>query len=752
MRALLIEVRLLEPRYHGDADWPPSPGRLFQALVAGAYGGRWAAEDPAWKDAALRWLEALPPPHIAAPPSRPGRATRYWVPNNSLDSRGGDPARIAEIRTAKTVTPRLLEAEPVLLFAWPFPAGQEETAEAVARLAGRLHRLGRGPDAAFARAEVTGWTQALARLEAHGGAPSRPVPGAAAGADDPLCPIPGTLDSLKRRHAAWRAQFRPGREGRKPVLHFERPPKPLLSPVAYDRPPARLLFEIRGENGAFAAWPLARAAALAEAVRDGAAALLSRRLPERAGAIERLLVGRGAGEADKSLRPRIVPLPSIGTARTDADIRRVLLEVPADCPLPLSELSAALGALDLSMAPDTGELAEGGGPVLVRTEDRRMAAHYRIALGGEPPRRPVRHWRTVTPAALPVARARGRLGGASRRVNEAEAAAAVHQALRHAGIAARPFSIRVQREPWTVKGERAERFALPAHLKSRTGDGAGAQAGDRLWHVAVTFEEPIAGPLLIGDGRWLGLGLMMPGAPPDEGATQAAGDPPDLLAFPLNPALRPPASRAGEVAQAVRRALMSLARRPDGGVHPLFSGHLDGPGPARPGDHRHVYLAAEDADGDGRLDRVLVIAPWRVDRSWTPDGEERRGFRQVAERLTRVTAGPLGVLELGAPEAVPPEAGRVWRSVTPYHPTRHPRRHGDPAAFLAEDVKAECRRRHVPEPAAVEVEEMERGPRGGLSARLILRFAGPVTGPLVLGRTAHQGGGRFAAIPSSDPV
>ena len=43
-RALLIEVRLLDGRYHGAGDWPPAPFRLFQALVAGAYGGRWRAE------------------------------------------------------------------------------------------------------------------------------------------------------------------------------------------------------------------------------------------------------------------------------------------------------------------------------------------------------------------------------------------------------------------------------------------------------------------------------------------------------------------------------------------------------------------------------------------------------------------------------------------------------------------------------------------------------------------------------------
>ena len=58
-RALLIEVRLLGERYHGAGDWPPSPFRLFQALVAGAYGGRWRGGTGRRKDAAFRWLEGL---------------------------------------------------------------------------------------------------------------------------------------------------------------------------------------------------------------------------------------------------------------------------------------------------------------------------------------------------------------------------------------------------------------------------------------------------------------------------------------------------------------------------------------------------------------------------------------------------------------------------------------------------------------------------------------------------------------------
>jgi len=102
-RALLLTVRLLDARYHGVGDWPPAPFRLFQALVAGAYGGRWRAEPEDMqqqKYAAFAWLERLDPPHIAHPTKLDGRGTIYFVPNNDLDAVGGDPQRVAEIRAA----------------------------------------------------------------------------------------------------------------------------------------------------------------------------------------------------------------------------------------------------------------------------------------------------------------------------------------------------------------------------------------------------------------------------------------------------------------------------------------------------------------------------------------------------------------------------------------------------------------------------------------------------------------------------
>ena len=97
---LLITVRFHDGRYHGTGDWPPSPARLFQALVAGI-GQRGPLGDDVSEP--LEWLERLSPPVIAAPvmDEKGGRAVTNYVPNNELDAVDGDPRRIGSIRAAK---------------------------------------------------------------------------------------------------------------------------------------------------------------------------------------------------------------------------------------------------------------------------------------------------------------------------------------------------------------------------------------------------------------------------------------------------------------------------------------------------------------------------------------------------------------------------------------------------------------------------------------------------------------------------
>src|SRR5690606_26924764 len=106
--ALLLTLRFHDGRYHGAGPWPPSPARLYQALVAGAAKG---GTIPPEEQKALAWLEMLAPPDIAAPPARAGQDYINYVPNNDLDAKGGHLDRVADIRTPKQIRPRLFDPQ-----------------------------------------------------------------------------------------------------------------------------------------------------------------------------------------------------------------------------------------------------------------------------------------------------------------------------------------------------------------------------------------------------------------------------------------------------------------------------------------------------------------------------------------------------------------------------------------------------------------------------------------------------------------
>jgi CRISPR-associated protein Csb2 len=725
-RALLIELCLMDGRYHGIGDWPPAPFRLFQALVAGAYGSRWQAEAAVEKDAAFRWLERLPPPHIAAPAKTEARATTYFVPNNDLDAVGGDPARVSEIRAGKVLRPIMFDAARPLLYAWRFEDDNDHALRLCA-LAERLHTFGRGIDAAFASGQVVTWDEALARLAASQSIVAKPV--GLGGADDLTCPVGGSLDSLKHRYAALARRFELRRDGRTMLTLFRQPPKPQFRTIAYERPPKRLLFELRssGDPARFRSIVQERVVEVAKAVRDLTTMVLNQSFPQRAAEIKRFVVGCDAGPADVTRRVRFVPLPSIGFMHADPAIRRVLIEIPPDCPIAAETIAWAVSGRSLPgferVDAETGEVLEE--TILSPTGDTTMLAHYGIGA------RATRRWHTITPVALPEPRPRGRVRGSQRAASEQRAAAAVAQALRHVGRDFREIDVRTQSEPFHLKGARADAFAPD-------------RFGDRLRHVEVVFSEPALGPLVIGDGRYLGLGLMAP-------AREVLRD---VFVFMIPKQAKITCAERSALMQAVRRALMALSRDIQGETRRLFSGHEQNGGPAAFGRHEHVFLAADDSDGDGRIDRLIVAAPWVCDRSMRPNRGMRRDFDRVVSHLETVRAGRLGVIALGKPMPVANDdplaaPSRAWQSRTPYRATRHAGRRKDPKAALVRDLVSECMRRGFPKPE-VEILELSTVPNGGgLTAQARLHFAVAVRGPLLLGRDSHRGGGLFAAIAGS---
>ena len=745
--ALLISVRFHDGRYHGAGPWPPAPARLFQALVAGAAEG---GVIPPVAHKALAWLETLDPPIIAAPSARAGRSYKSYVPNNDLDAKRGDPGRLAEIRVPKQIRPRLFDADAPLLYLWHFENDPEGHARAIAELTERLYQFGRGVDMAWATGEILDAEEAEKRVKAHSGAIYRP---AERGIGKLFaCPTHRSLASLIDRHENMGARFSalmvksPTKKDPERMKvagqTFSQPPKPRFAQVAYNSPAERRLYDLRdlSAKAAFHAWPLPEAARLVEMVRDKAAARLRKAYEEagrqdRTASVERVFIGRDATEADKPARIRILPLPSIGFHHTDSSIRRILLEIPPDCPLPRADIAWTFAGLRLveKIDPETGEISQD--VRLVEADDRRMLRHYGIESQG-----PARLWRSVTPAALPERATRRRIdparmrdeakGAPERAEEERQACQAVRAALRHAGIETPPASIHVQREPLAVKGARAEAFAPGTRFSKH-----------RLWHVEVAFTEPRAGPMVIGDGRYLGLGLMAP----DRDALR------DHMVFALSPESPVAAADAPALLYAIRRALMALSRDGEGKVPRLFSGHEADGAPARSNRHEHIFLAADEANNDGLIDRLIVAAPWSCDRTMHPPHPKRALFDRVVSELRHVRAGRLGVIVLDRPSALPPRdplAGpaQVWESRTTYRPTRHASRGKDPATAVEQDAIMECERRGLPRPD-VALLALDSGPSGGnVAARLRLSFAIAVQGPLMLGRDSHMGGGLFAVV------
>ena len=719
-RALLIHVRFHDGRYHGEPDWPPSPARLFQTLLAGCArcGG---VSDIA--RSALLWLETLEPAVIAVPTARLGQRLTSYVPNNDLDAKDGDPARIGEIRVAKAIKPQLFDAGIPLHFVWPLDSSEQSEGNArhMLCIANTLYQLGRGVDMAWAWGEVLDMADAARLLADYPGTVYRPCD---SGHGEALaCPQPGSLDSLIARHAAQSARWIPG--SAKGKLAFAQPPRPRFRQVAYNSPPTHFVFDLEGPP-----WPLERCAALVELARDKAAGRLADGSPAKKAEIERALIGRGATEADKAARVQVVALPSIGHSHADRMIRRLLVRVPPNCVIARDSIEWAFSGLALQIDAETGEILRS----LVPADDKGMLRHYGVGDAML-----ARSWRTVTPLVIPWPQARRAMpadrrlnsgGGLQRVASQAVVAEAVQQALRHAGKSAGANIKRIQREPFEANGERAEAFAHGSRF-----------AKERLWHVEVEFKDAVAGPVVVGDGRYLGLGLMRPLA----GAERATG----VYCFGIETGLSAAATEV-ECVRALRRATMARVQETLGRREVLpkfFTGHEPDGAASRDADHAHLAFAI-----DPHRARLFVVAPHRLQGHPPKPGEfaALKKLDTALQGLSDLRAGASGHLRL-AVAVIDTETdplfhpARVWESVTDYHPTRHAKRMTQAEALVA-DVTAEIARRGLAQPEHIEVLGLQSGPRGGVAARLRLRFAVAVSGPLLFGRTRHMGGGLFVGV------
>lgn len=502
--ALSIRVQFLAG--YSGREWPPSPARLFKALVASARGG-WALGNRPAIDSALRELErqgwvggtALPE-IIASRASLRAPWQRRFVPNNSKNwpsERRLNPEKGIDLEP-EPIMGWELEVPHTVWYWWPdVEAAHVPVLREVSR---RIFSVGKGED--------------LAVLDACDEKPSdvRAVHWRASTKGASLeVPEPGCLDTCDAEFARDPREVPLSAAGVQSIsytsdsnAHSSQPPVGVLAlwrngkRCSWD---ARLLRQVVG--------PIRH---LLDEVRAEIVELLAKSPSERAEMdllVRRVLVGH-----DESDRPiaephlAILPLPSVLGPHPDGRVRRIAL--------------VGFGCAD---DPNRRAIVEMAHVLLHGRELRDNGHGTRVLLGTEPDghwlrtiSRRSRAWVTVTPlvqAAKELTFSEWqRLAAARRAANDSPS-----------DVARLEARLRVRRLELINRALLQAVSDREARLVSVEFGVAGTVAGVHIapqyrvngylaetsrLHIRVTFDRPVAGPIAIGRGRHVGFGVLWP--------------------------------------------------------------------------------------------------------------------------------------------------------------------------------------------------------------------------------------------------
>jgi CRISPR-associated protein Csb2 len=530
---LCITIRFHDGLFHGRRDggepeWPPSPLRLFQALVAAA--AAHTNERTALIQAApmLRWLEAQPAPLIAAASAKRGEKYRLYVPDNVGDLvarswRRGNPGSIADYRSEKDVQPMRIEGGDAVHYMWLFGAEDADFAAHRSLLENcvrAITHLGWGVDMAVADATIISNEDA----EKLPGQRWHPIEGDTRNAL--RVPLAGTLDDLNRRYAAFLRRARPESFYPVPPLSKYRVVSYLTGAEPPALPFAAFTFLTTSADGMRPFDPVRNGMRVAGMLRHAAGAeTIADALGWPAEKVQQMIHGHAEsrGEAHRPTNgPRFafIPLPSIEARGKGRDpvigsARRALV----------------LGVRGASRA-DVQHLARllAGQPLIDERTKKPCALLARLPDADAMIARYTREsvtWASVTPVVLPgyddprklrrilssrdeaaaeplnAERQKRLLSTLDRRTDFL-----IRKAIRQAGFPEE--LIRHAEIDWSGSGfwpgtDLAARYAIPAALRRF-----------RRLHIRITWRDstaaPIAipGPICFGSGRFIGLGMFAP--------------------------------------------------------------------------------------------------------------------------------------------------------------------------------------------------------------------------------------------------
>lgn len=554
---LSLELELLTGRYvatafddRGRAEWPPHPARLFSALAAAHIE---EAEPPAEERAALLWLEGLGAPEVTASEASARLVVTHFVPVNdtsvvrSFDrgiaalaeareelegaqSQGGRAAAAAERRAARAQT-RLQEAVaeataalapgeeskegpgkaasllpeqrtrqprtfpsvapevPRVVFSWPDAEPSPQQSAALDSLAARVVRLGHSSSLVVLRVARPGARPAATWLPNRGEAKG--------GGDEEVLRVvePGQFEALR---AAFEQQG--DAPGRVLPAAFQR----------YARPAAARRVEAKhtvyGDD-----WIVLRRVAgprLPSVRAFDVARTLRKALLEASGAgTPEILSGHGPfGERSEVPHAAYVPLPYVGSQHADGAILGAAVILPREAKR--EERLAVYRAFDqwerrrAQRAEDPPRLplflGRLGELSLIRVEEEPIPVALRPGTWCHSSA----SWASATPVALD--RNPGDLRSKEARKEAAayaEAEAILATACEQIGLP-RPERVTVVPAAPLAGAEKARQFPPFA-----TGKPPVQRV---LVHAVLHFEAPVRGPILLGAGRYFGLGLFRP--------------------------------------------------------------------------------------------------------------------------------------------------------------------------------------------------------------------------------------------------
>lgn len=479
---LRISVTFHEPIFHGvrgdgKPEWPPSPWRLFCALVNGtasAQRGRdWAAAREAF-----RWLEKLPAPTIIAPQAEPGAEYMTVGLTNDADVEARAQVRGLQIDTRDTEegrrvmlprTPTRMHGGSTVHYLWGIGSEDRELALRVVEEAGQLTTLGLGIDAAYASGSIEpGGGERLPGIRWWS------CPGYRG---NWRVPTDGSFDELEEIHQRRLVRIR--EDG---IDTQDRPAKLrriLYAPDCSGMPRPYVAFYLRkaeddADVNGFCSWDPKAATLLAAAVRE----IVAEAAAEE-GLSEQQIREYVTGHVQRGVRERLsyLCLPTTGEPYADGRIRRVMIVEPWGGDgkhVDWIRRRVAGRAIVSSNGNFCGRLV----PIVEGQPDA-----FDGILGIYKKR--ARVWSSVTPVVLPGT---VEYAGAWEKL--------ILRSLEHAGL---PYPARWERRngtDWRGLGPDV-RYFLPPYLR-----------GMPTVNLRLGFERPLPGPIALGSGRHCGLGLF----------------------------------------------------------------------------------------------------------------------------------------------------------------------------------------------------------------------------------------------------